>query len=672
MKKIHITTESIENKKIIRVFFYLFIFFISSNTYGQSFAYDISGQNFSFVESNRTLISGTENAVNSVYRYDNLITVNNRTIYGKLTIANITDASINTFDNDAIGINTNFQPVISTTSVTGNGFINYTLEFFDAITNIPVYLYNFNLTGYDLDGISVNEREFYNLYDFTSYKVNTSNGLLITNTALNTLFRGLSTNTTGIGFADISAFIASYNSPKTLVAFSLGSTGTNLSRQFSMKLGTEGGVFTNPTIVSNPNAVNLGTRQTNLSVAKTVNNSAPIIGQNVIFTLTAKNNGPGFADNVIVSDKLNNGFTFVSATLSPAIGSYDSATGFWNLVNLSNGETRTLTIVARVTSTGSYQSSAGITGNQIDPDVANNVSTITIIPGFPDSDNDGVTDDLDLDDDNDGILDSAEINCQIVTNPSFTGNANGWTLTGSVVHNTNNSLFFNTLGTVPNGKVEQTVNTKANSIYRITFNLSSSLATDTGLRLDVIDNATNQIIGTNTFLKTVSNVPSVESMTFVASSSGTRLLFSDVTTAAAAAVSDLQLDTVSILYCDTDNDGIPDNLDLDSDGDGCPDAIEGSANFVSSNLFSTSMLGGNSGTGYNGTSTLPIQTNLCNSSACISADDTTRGVPIIAGLGQSVNFSRNVILNECTDTDNDGITDLNDLDDDNDGILDAN
>ncbi|MFV9549713.1 CshA/CshB family fibrillar adhesin-related protein [Algibacter sp. PT7-4] len=47
------------------------------------------------------------------------------------------------------------------------------------------------------------------------------------------------------------------------------------------------------------------------------------------------------------------------------------------------------------------------------------------------------------------------------------------------------------------------------------------------------------------------------------------------------------------LICDTDNDCIPNYLDLDSDADGCPDAFEGGGNFTASNLVTDlSMEGG--------------------------------------------------------------------------------
>lgn len=120
--------------------------------------------------------------------------------------------------------------------------------------------------------------------------------------------------------------------------------------------------------------------------------------------------------------------------------------------------------------------------------------------------------------------------------------------------------------------------------------------------------------------------------------------------------------------CDTDQDGISNDLDLDSDGDGCPDAIEGDAAFTTSNLVNSSMPGGNAGTNYNGTAG-SITNNLGNT---VGNTPTTMGVPTIAGTGQGVGGSKIATnYSQCLDSDGDGVPDWQDLDDDNDGILDT-
>ena len=63
-----------------------------------------------------------------------------------------------------------------------------------------------------------------------------------------------------------------------------------------------------------------------VSLTKTVNNSAPNVGDDVVFTITVSNAGPAIATGVIVTDKLPSGFTYspiaaaVLTTLPPAYG----------------------------------------------------------------------------------------------------------------------------------------------------------------------------------------------------------------------------------------------------------------------------------------------------------------------------------------------------------------
>ncbi|WP_312345479.1 beta strand repeat-containing protein [Chryseobacterium binzhouense] len=123
-----------------------------------------------------------------------------------------------------------------------------------------------------------------------------------------------------------------------------------------------------------------------------------------------------------------------------------------------------------------------------------------------------------------------------------------------------------------------------------------------------------------------------------------------------------------LLECDTDNDGIPNRLDLDSDGDGCSDAREGAANLTV--FTNSSMPGGNSGANYNGLSSSPVTQNLGNTIDNTSTS-ASYGVPTVAGTGQAIGQSQNGFKNDCQDADADGIADWEDVDDDNDGILDS-
>ncbi|MDP5101665.1 MAG: DUF11 domain-containing protein, partial [Nonlabens sp.] len=92
--------------------------------------------------------------------------------------------------------------------------------------------------------------------------------------------------------------------------------------------------------------------ESDLSVAKTVNNSTPNVGDNVVFTVTATNNGPSNDTGATVQDLLPNGYTYVSHTVSAGGGTYTPGTGLWNIGNLNNGVSRTLNITATVNATG--------------------------------------------------------------------------------------------------------------------------------------------------------------------------------------------------------------------------------------------------------------------------------------------------------------------------------
>jgi len=104
-----------------------------------------------------------------------------------------------------------------------------------------------------------------------------------------------------------------------------------------------------------------------LSLTKTVNTTAPLVGSLVTFEVVVTNNGPNDNTGVQVTDLLPSGYIFSSFTLST--GTYNSATGLWNIGNLVNGESGTLQITAAVNSTGDYINRAEVSAAALpDPD----------------------------------------------------------------------------------------------------------------------------------------------------------------------------------------------------------------------------------------------------------------------------------------------------------------
>jgi uncharacterized repeat protein (TIGR01451 family) len=132
---------------------------------------------------------------------------------------------------------------------------------------------------------------------------------------------------------------------------------------------------TNNTATSTPIPVPLA----DIALSKTVNNSTPSVGSNVIFTIAASNTGPSNATDVKVTDLLPDGYTFVSA-LAPAGTSYDNTAGLWTIGNLTNGTTTALSITATVNATGNYVNTATVKAKETDPTPGNNTATSTPIP----------------------------------------------------------------------------------------------------------------------------------------------------------------------------------------------------------------------------------------------------------------------------------------------------
>jgi choice-of-anchor A domain-containing protein/uncharacterized repeat protein (TIGR01451 family) len=83
-----------------------------------------------------------------------------------------------------------------------------------------------------------------------------------------------------------------------------------------------------------------------LSITKTVDNPSPNNGDDINFTITIRNDGPGNSAWAKVSDVIPNGLQFVSYTTDN--GTYDPILGVWNIGFLSVGSTSTLNIKVHV------------------------------------------------------------------------------------------------------------------------------------------------------------------------------------------------------------------------------------------------------------------------------------------------------------------------------------
>ena len=99
------------------------------------------------------------------------------------------------------------------------------------------------------------------------------------------------------------------------------------------------------TVTAPPTCSNVAP-QADLELIKTSNKTVVRPGESMTYTLTLTNKGPGSAPSVKVRDLIPAGLTFVSA--APSVGTYNSSTGIWDVGDLANGASATLTITVTV------------------------------------------------------------------------------------------------------------------------------------------------------------------------------------------------------------------------------------------------------------------------------------------------------------------------------------
>jgi hypothetical protein len=298
-----------------------------------------------------------------------------------------------------------------------------------------------------------------------------------------------------------------------------------------------------------------------------------------------------------------------------------------------------------------------------------------------DSDGDNVPDVIDIDDDNDGILDSIEqegctgtgVNLNTVTfsgtavtaktaNTITSSNTNSW-ISSYSTQNFELPISFkfkrptvgNTamIGLLPaNGTQNSAFYT--NEDYKFYFT-STNVQVPFGTTFNVTQTAKAQdeySIDISATGYVTMKINGVQKAAFQGVNSAYKISVAGVTT---TVFTDVRLSNPAnplVLACtDTDNDGVPNYLDLDSDGDGCSDMIESGSSTNTS------------------TSTYPTGTDTNANGLLNSYESNTAGS--INYVSTYVDYALSNSINACLDSDGDLVSDVTDLDDDNDGVLDA-
>jgi len=328
-------------------------------------------------------------------------------------------------------------------------------------------------------------------------------------------------------------------------------------------------------------------------------------------------------------------------------------------------------------------------------DYTNNMASAAVV--CLDSDADGIANIDDLDDDNDGVFDAIE-------SPSCFFSANNWntinkssiasvtTELNMVAANSNVAALTDGLNTAAVQFVSAVAQSQLNKeLLKIELVRPTQLSTiyinkTTGAGAEVfgltantlrVQGSNDDIVWTNltpamTLPLNATNVTNNGAITLTNSNKFTlttnlapykyyRIYGVAAANTGAGIISEIYMDVNTALYqgslypaatctADIDNDTKLNHLDLDSDGDGCSDAREaGTTTSNTTNFAFTGTMGTN---------------GLDNSLETVADNGIYTGT-------YTYYFANNALVNACTDTDSDGITDVKDLDDDNDGVTDC-
>jgi uncharacterized repeat protein (TIGR01451 family) len=114
--------------------------------------------------------------------------------------------------------------------------------------------------------------------------------------------------------------------------------------------------------------------ETDLQIAKTADDENYFVGDQITYTLTVTNNGPGISQ-AIVSDQLPSGVSLVSigAGCSESSGLVTCELG-----DLDPSASAAVTIVVEATTSGTVENTATVSGADIDTDPANDSSSVTV------------------------------------------------------------------------------------------------------------------------------------------------------------------------------------------------------------------------------------------------------------------------------------------------------
>ncbi|MEM9215573.1 MAG: hypothetical protein AAGD25_14665 [Cyanobacteria bacterium P01_F01_bin.150] len=148
-----------------------------------------------------------------------------------------------------------------------------------------------------------------------------------------------------------------------IAAGALTTRTTVTSEEFDIQIFDNSIIDVRPVVSGSVEPADLSLRKSLVPV----DTDNPLVGDDVILRTRLRNQGPGVASQVLVSDRLPPGLQLVDA--DPSQGTYDPATGIWEVGNIRDDLTATLELTARVQRLGVATSTSEIIAvDQVDPD----------------------------------------------------------------------------------------------------------------------------------------------------------------------------------------------------------------------------------------------------------------------------------------------------------------
>ena len=118
---------------------------------------------------------------------------------------------------------------------------------------------------------------------------------------------------------------------------------------------------------------------TDIAVSLFVDSPSVRVGQSVIFTISATNNGPQPATGITIRDSLPSRLQFISTD-----GAYNDADGIWTVGSLAVGQTVSVSLTVLPTAVGSFQNTAGLaTVSPQDVNQSNDVASANLTVTAP-------------------------------------------------------------------------------------------------------------------------------------------------------------------------------------------------------------------------------------------------------------------------------------------------